>query len=281
MDTSSPHAQSDLTTEFESLEATAQESSTPDAANPGAKKAPLYERLWTWVPIRALAPRHRDRIAEHLLSLPPQDIYLRFGYAASAAQIRKYVDMLDFERDEVFGIFNRQLSLVAMAHLAYPPNTPNTHTTQGQGRMAEFGVSVLPGRRGRGYGSQLFDHAVLHARNRNMDALFIHALSENDAMLKIARRAGALVKRDANESDAWLKLPDDDLASHLEEALVDQAAELNYQFKAQAKGFQDLLDATLALTQSFSAGPNESNKPQSGNTEADRVEQRNSSQSTS
>jgi RimJ/RimL family protein N-acetyltransferase len=241
------YAPSDLVAEFEPLEAGDGDALSPRPQNGSTappKKAPLYERLWTWVPIRALAPRHRDRIAKHLLSLPPHDLYLRFGYIASPAQVRKYVDMLDFERDEVFGIFNRRLTLIAMAHLAYPPSSAG-HVSN---RMAEFGVSVLPSRRGRGYGSQLFDHAVLHARNRNVDALFIHALSENDAMLKIARRSGAVVKRQANESEAWLALPDDSLASHLEEALVDQAAELNYQFKAQAKSLQDLLESALGAT---------------------------------
>jgi GNAT superfamily N-acetyltransferase len=249
MDMSTRHTSSALIAEFEPLDSALpgdcpQPQVTPPDTN--AKTNSLYRRLWTWVPIKALSPRHRDRIAEHLLALPPQDLYLRFGYVTSAAQVRKYVDMLDFERDEVFGIFNRQLNLIAMAHLAYPPADARQDTV----RMAEFGVSVLPNRRGRGYGSRLFDHAVLHARNRNVTSLFIHALSENDAMLKIARRAGAAVKREANESEAWLQLPDDNLASHLEEVLVDRAAELNYQFKAQAKGFQDLLDTALGLTAS-------------------------------
>jgi ribosomal protein S18 acetylase RimI-like enzyme len=250
METPSHQTPSDLVAEFDSLHTVDSNDSSPrppDASAPPPKKTPLHERLWTWVPIRALAARHRDRIAEHLLSLPPNDLYLRFGYIASPTQVRKYVDTLDFERDEVFGIFNRQLSLIAMAHLAYPP----ADTGKGSTRMAEFGVSVLPSRRGRGYGSRLFDHAILHARNRDVDALFIHALSENDAMLKIARRAGAVVKRQANESEAWLELPDDNLVSHLEEVLVDQAAALNYQFKAQTKGLQDLLGSAWGLIPPF------------------------------
>ena len=36
----------------------------------------------------------------------------------------------------------------------------------------------------------MFERAVIHARNEGVDLLFIHALSENTAMLKIARRAG-------------------------------------------------------------------------------------------
>src|SRR5262245_63139194 len=73
----------------------------------------------TWVPIRSLAPRHRDRILAHLLQLPERDRYLRFGYAASDHQIARYVESLDFERDEVLGIFNRRLRLLGLAHLAY------------------------------------------------------------------------------------------------------------------------------------------------------------------
>ncbi|XVJ71058.1 MAG: GNAT family N-acetyltransferase [Rhizobacter sp.] len=254
---------SDLVAEFEPLDKGHRNALSPrpdEGFNAPPKKAALYERLWTWVPIKALVPRHRDRIAQHLLSLLPHDLYLRFGYIASPAQVRKYVDLLDFERDEVFGIFNRHLALIAMAHLAYPPSSAS-HVTH---RMAEFGVSVLPSRRGRGYGSQLFDHAVLHARNRNVDALFIHALSENDAMLKIARRAGAVVKRQANESEAWLAIPDDNLASHLEEALVDQAGELNYQFKAHAKSLEDVWGTALGLAQTVDQNddiPGEAQEP--------------------
>src|SRR5438046_9957022 len=70
---------------------------------------------WSWVPIPSLSPRHRRRIAEHLLELGVADRYLRFGYPATDAQIGKYVDLLGFERDEGFGIFNRRLKLLAMA----------------------------------------------------------------------------------------------------------------------------------------------------------------------
>ena len=61
------------------------------------------------VPIRSLGPGHRHRIAAHLLALDAQDRYLRFGYATSDEQIRRYVDHLDFVRDDIFGIFNRRL----------------------------------------------------------------------------------------------------------------------------------------------------------------------------
>jgi RimJ/RimL family protein N-acetyltransferase len=180
-----------------------------------------------WVPIRPLSARHRRRITGHLLALSPDDRYLRFGYTASDEQVRQYVERLDFNRDEVLGVFNRRLDLVAMAHLAYSPAPQRP----GQPAMAEFGVSVSESVRGRGLGQRLFDRASLHARNRGIDTLFIHALSENTPMLRIARRAGATVERSGSESEAWLRLPTDSMSSHVDEALERHLAEVDFEFK--------------------------------------------------
>lgn len=203
---------------------------------------PTPAGLLRWVPIRALGPRHRDRIAAHLRELSPGDRYLRFGRAMSDAQLRSYVDAIDFERDRVFGIFNRRLRLVAVAHLAYD-SAPQFATRPA---MVEFGVSVAARVRARGYGARLFEHAVMHARNRGTDTLFIHALSENAAMLRIARRAGATVVRDGSESEAFLKLPPDTLASQVEELMETHAAELNYRLKRHAIDLRRFLDAARA-----------------------------------
>ncbi len=184
-----------------------------------------------WIPIRSLAERHLPRILAHLLALPPHDRYLRFGYAASDAQIARYADLIDFTHDEVFGVFNRRLDLIAMAHLAGLANASE----------AEFGVSVLPKARGRGYGARLFDHAVLHARNRGVDTLLIHALTQNTPMLRIARTAGASVDSDGGEALARLRLPPDNLRSHLDAFLESSAAEVDYRLKSQGKRMNDVL----------------------------------------
>src|SRR4051812_10985560 len=109
---------------------------------PAAPTAPARETFskWTWVPIRTLGPRHRGRILEHLRALDERSRYLRFGYIASDEQLARYVDAIDFDRDEVFGIFNRRLDLIATAHLAHD-FSPNA---DGRPAMSEFGVSVLP-----------------------------------------------------------------------------------------------------------------------------------------
>ena len=74
-----------------------------------------------WIPIRALAVRHKPRILKHLLALAPQDRYLRFGYPATDEQIERYVSGLNFVRDEIFGVWKpfdwRMLMRISPARL--------------------------------------------------------------------------------------------------------------------------------------------------------------------
>ena len=194
----------------------------------------VHEKPAGIVPIRSLGRGQRERIARHLLALDAQDRYLRFGYPASDEHIERYVAQLDFERDEIFGIFNRRLELIAMAHLAF---IPEPGATPG----AEFGVSVLKKARGRGYGARLFDRAVMHARNEGVELMFVHALSENVAMIKIARNAGATLERAGSETEAYLRLPPATLDSRVTELLEEQLAQTDYRLKKQARNFFDLL----------------------------------------
>lgn len=218
--------------------------SKPKRDRPWTARLPAFWRRWAdWVPIRALGKRHRKRIAQHLLSLPERDRYLRFGYAARDEQIQKYVDTLNFSRDEVLGIFNRKLQLIAVAHLAYEP----TPQIRGRPAMAEFGVSVAGTARGRGFGRRLFERAALHARNRGIDTLFIHALSENGPMLAIARKAGAKVERDGSESEAWLRLPPDSVSSHVDEAIERHMAEADFQLKRHLRNFNAFIDGVAEV----------------------------------
>ena len=196
--------------------------------------SPTSVRPHVLVPIRSLGANHRDRIARHLLALDPHDRYLRFGFAANDEQIQRYALGLNFDRDEIFGIYNRRLDLIAMAHLAVMADS-------GKVKCVEFGVSVAKAARGRGYGARLFDRAAMHARNEGVSLMYIHALSENHAMLKIARNAGATVQRDGADSEAHLQLPPATLDTRLTELWSEQLAQTDYQIKAHVKQFRDLL----------------------------------------
>ena len=194
------------------------------------------------IPICPLSPEHLPAIRRHLLALSAHDRYLRFGYAANDEHITRYIEGLHFELDEIYGIFNRNLEIVAMAHLAL---------MQAPGRvsMAEFGVSVLAYARGRGYGARLFERAVIHARNEKVSEIYIHALSENAPMIRIARKSGATLERDGSETEAYLRLPKRDLDSRVTELVVDQYAKANYSIKEDAKRFWDFLSKVQEIRQ--------------------------------
>lgn len=213
--------------------------SSGGASEPGGKSPAPGSMV---VPIRSIGPGQIDRIESHLLELDPHDRYLRFGYAANDEQIRRYVAGLNFERDELFGIFNRRLELIAMAHLAFSVDPQYTS-------CAEFGVLVAKSARGRGYGGRLFERAVIHARNEGVQMLFIHALSENTAMLKIARRAGAVIERDGSESEAHLRLPPADFDSRVTEIVKEHVAITDYHLKSQAKQFWSFLSVLQGIRQ--------------------------------
>ena len=180
-----------------------------------------------WVPVKRLTPRWREAIKEHLIELSEQDRYLRFGAATSDERIRHYVDGLRFEHDDIVGVFNRRLQLVALAHLAIGEDA--------ELGIAEYGISVSAHLRGSGYGKRLFAHAVLMARNRGVGWLKIHALAENATMLHIAAAAGATVERDGSQAQAILRLPAASAGSRWEVWLEAWAGGLDFRLK-QSRG---------------------------------------------
>ncbi len=191
-----------------------------DAASPPSKPAPAPH----WLPVRNLGARHTPRVVAHLQTLGDKDRHLRFGQVATDEQIAHYVQNIAFERDKLFGIFDTRLQLVAMAHLAFSED----------GQQTEFGVSVLAHQRGRGFGARLFEHAVVHARNRGARSMTIHLARENQSMLAIVQKSKAAVRFEGSDVVADLSLPEDTLGTHLGALLESQAAEWDYRLKTQA-----------------------------------------------
>ena len=189
--------------------------------------APTTAAPRRWVPIRALGSRHRAMVRDHLLALDEDDRLLRFGHITGDDRIRHYAEQMDFDADEIFGIFDRRLRLVAMVHLAFGASSESPDAS------AEFGISVLPQARGRGMGALLFEHAVTLARNRGVGTMIIHMARDNQAMLAIVRRAGAGLSFEGADAVATLRLVADTLGSQLQEMLGHQTAEIDYRLKLQ------------------------------------------------
>jgi GNAT superfamily N-acetyltransferase len=169
--------------------------------------------------IRELSRLDRASLEPHFLALESKDRRLRFGVPINDAAVRAYVARIDFERGAVFGVHDDRLQLVGAAHLARSDG------------HAELGVSVLPAHRGRGVGGALLARAHLRARNWGVHALFMHCLTENEAMMHLARKQQMQILVEAGEADAWLKLPPADASSHFGEVFAQRAALFDYALK--------------------------------------------------
>lgn len=181
------------------------------------------------VPVRELHAGYRQEILNHLLQLNDEDRRLRFGTQTLNEVIEHYVEGLNFNKDVIFGVFDLDLKLIGMAHLAYLPEL------QGQARAAEFGVSVLPKGRAQGIGTALLQRSAVHARNTQIETLYVHCLANNKAMMHLAQKAGMRVEYAYGDADAYLTLPPASTATIVEEAANEQWADMDYALKEGLK----------------------------------------------
>jgi GNAT superfamily N-acetyltransferase len=198
-------------------------------------KGPAMEKQS--IRVKELSERNRRRLLMHFLALGDDDRLLRFGSVLPDELVTRYVQKLDFSRDTIFGVFNDNLELVGVGHLAFAPReaVPTIRDATLKARIAEFGVSVSASARGKGIGSRLFERAAIHCRNEDVDTLYMHCLSSNKTMIHIARKAGMEIHRDYGESDAYLKLTPANPGSMLQEAFEEQFASFDYTVKANTK----------------------------------------------
>jgi GNAT superfamily N-acetyltransferase len=197
------------------------------------------------VPIKELSEADRSLLTSHLLQLGPEDRYLRFGNPLADAPIERYVDGIDFAAATVFGVFDDHLKLVAAGHFApYLPEAAARLPGQTKPSLAEFGLSVAESARGRGLGTALFVRAATHARNLGISTLFMHCLTQNMAMMRIARRAGMEISYAAGEADAFVTLAPADAASVMREAMQQQIALFDFAFKQQLLSARGLSPVT-------------------------------------
>ncbi len=168
-----------------------------------------------------LTPADRAALEQHFLALGADDRRLRFGAPQNDSAIRAYVERIDFGRDALFGVWGDDLQLRAAAHLARA------------GKRAELGLSVLAGHRRRGLGGALLSRACMRARNWGQHALFVYCLSENEAVMRLARKHGMAITAVAGEAHAWLELPPADAATFFDDLSSEALARFDFALKAQ------------------------------------------------
>ena len=145
--------------------------------------------------VHTLTKRDVPRLARHFAQLSEDVLYLRFGLIRTPTLLAEYLEGIDFERDLVLGVFGTGFELIAVAHLG------------ADGGTAELGLSVLPAYRRQKLASLLFEQSIRRSRVRGFGQLWIHCLSENRAILGLARKAGMRIVANGAEKDAYLDLP--------------------------------------------------------------------------
>jgi RimJ/RimL family protein N-acetyltransferase len=183
---------------------------------------------------KRLSPASREALRRHFHALEANDRRLRFGSMISDAGIDSYLAQIDFERDAVFGVFDDELNLAGVAHVAV------------SGGVAELGVSVSQSHRGRGVGSTLFDRAGMFARNHLVRILFMHCLTENQAMMHLAKKSGMRIVTASGEADAHLELPPGDPASITREMMQERIAVFDYALRAQVLSARRIGEAVMS-----------------------------------
>lgn len=193
--------------------------------------------------VRELASKDREQLLTHFLALGSEDRLLLFGQTVPDHVIENYVRTIDFSRDTVFGVFDHELELIGVGHLAYLP-------AEGDKRTAEFGVSVLESARGHGVGTKLFERAAIRSRNTRVSMLYMHCLSRNATMMHIAKKSGMRIEYAYGEADAYLSLPPADHSTIIAEMMQEQAALFYYALKRQARRTSKIIESFMpaALT---------------------------------
>lgn len=171
--------------------------------------------------VKELAVLDKPAIEAHFLALAHDERRLRFGTDLSESAIRSYVNKIDFSNDAVFGVLESDLSIIGVAHLARDDD------------CAELGLSVLASHRNRGIATELLRRANIHARNWGATTLYMHYLTQNNPISRIARREGMLVVTDATEADARISLIPADAQSRTDEATEQRIALVDYVLKTK------------------------------------------------
>jgi RimJ/RimL family protein N-acetyltransferase len=215
---------------------------SPSSAAKPALKPFMYGLNRT--PVRELHAGYRPTILAHFLLLEAEDRRLRFGIPTADAVIENYVAQLNFSRDAVFGVFDANLKLVAIAHLAYLP------AGKKRSKAAEFGVSVLAESRFQGYGAALLERAIVHARNTQVTTLFVNCLAQNKIMMHLAQKAGMQIDYAYGEAEACLRLPPANPSTIFAEAVNIQLADFDFAVKANLNQSSKALRWLLKKTNS-------------------------------
>lgn len=176
---------------------------------------------------RKLSILDKDRLIVHLTSLQGEDRRLRFGAGIGDEAIASYVSNSFKQDSKWFGVDHIDGHLVAACHVAI---------VHGE---AELGCSVDAHFRGQKLAQSLLDRAVTFIKSRGINTVFMHCLTENNAMRHIAKKNNMHVQSEYGETDARVEV-DGNPMSIIEDAYLDRVALYDMLFRNQLRAWNVL-----------------------------------------
>lgn len=165
---------------------------------------------------RKLLAQESSTLKDHLLRLDEENRRRRFGYVVTPEVILAYVGAIDWPRTWIVGAFEGEI-LRGVAQL-------NDSGTAG-GKTGELSVTVEPAFQNHGVGTRLLEEALLIARNRGFESLYLVCLPENQRMQHVARKFAEQLRFQDGDVTVHIRSPQPDPLSYFAEMFGDAVAQ--------------------------------------------------------
>ncbi len=152
------------------------------------------------VRIRPIRPQDEPALAAMVAQSSLEDVRLRFLHSLKEFphEFAARLSQIDYDREMALVVapLGADDEIIGVARLAADPDN----------ELAEFAVMVRSDMQGRGIGYRLMSELIAYARKRGIRSIFSEVLSENTAMLQMARELGFKVRNEADITTVALAL---------------------------------------------------------------------------
>lgn len=146
--------------------------------------------------IKMLGTWDKEEIIKHLIGLDNKSNRLRFGIYKNEESIKKYVEGINFTTDRLYGAFDGNVNIVGFIHIA----------NLTKNNAVEIGISVDNEYRKLHIGSKLFKKAINFCKLYNIRNLYSCCLTENSAMMHMAKRENMEIEYYSGEVEAHMSI---------------------------------------------------------------------------
>jgi len=173
------------------------------------------------VEIRPIKPEDEPLMTEFTMDLSPDNLYLRYFHAVSAASLVSHEELARL----TFVDYNREMALVAVRtdpKTSRPQIIAHGQLTKLHGsNEAEFAIQVRDLFQGTGLGTELLNRLLNIARNEGVERVVAEIMPANIGMRRICEKLGFTFQRLPNSQDLVAEIqlePGEEPAAHTEPA---------------------------------------------------------------